>query len=106
MGDRMRTQRQVLNSATETIIDPHELALRKPQPPKDALPTLILLVFAFLFCSLCFWAGWKEAAAYRNCGLRGVVTVGRHCSPAGPRDQGSATPPTQGGRSTAALADP
>jgi hypothetical protein len=102
----MRTHRQVLHSATETIIDPDELALRKPQPPNEALPTLILLVFGILFTSLCFWAGWKEAAAYRNCGIRGVVSVGRHCSTVAPKDQGSAIPQPKSGRSTAALADP
>jgi hypothetical protein len=62
-------------------IDPYEISLRDERLENKRAFKVGLLIFSFAFCALVFWAGWKEAAAYKECGLRGALTVGHSCSP-------------------------
>jgi hypothetical protein len=59
--------------------DPHELSLREDEARDDRALRVGLLIFSAAFCALVFWAGWKEAAAYERCGLKGALTAGRSC---------------------------
>ena len=61
-------------------IDPNEISLREERFEEKAGFKIGLLIFSFAFCGLVFWAGWKEAAAYKECGLPGALTAGRACS--------------------------
>jgi hypothetical protein len=61
-------------------IDPHEISLRDEPFEENRAFKIGVLIFSITFCGLVFWAGWKEAAAYKECGLRGALTVGRACS--------------------------
>ena len=61
-------------------IDPHEISLRDEPFEENRAFKIGVLIFSISFCGLVFWAGWKEAVAYKECGLRGALTVGRACS--------------------------
>jgi hypothetical protein len=61
-------------------IDPHEISLRQERLENGRVFKAGLLIFSVAFCALVFWAGWKEAATYKQCGLRGALTAGQSCS--------------------------
>jgi hypothetical protein len=52
------------------------------------------LIVSVAFCTLVFWAGWKEAALIEKCGLQNAV----HCSPAAARNAGAGPPANQIGK--------
>ena len=60
-------------------IDPHEIHLRQEAVEDKLAFKIWLLILAFAFCALVFWAGWREAAAYKACGLEGALTAGQSC---------------------------
>ena len=53
--------------------------VRDPEIISQRTVTIGMLIFSVTFCALVFWAGWKEAAAYERCGLKGA-SVGGSCS--------------------------
>ena len=53
--------------------------LREPEVVPPRALTIGTLLFAFFFCALVFSAGWREAAAYQRCGLKGVLTAAGSC---------------------------
>lgn len=63
----------------------------EPSQPFLMAGTLIVSV---AFCTLVFWAGWKEAALIEKCGLQNAV----HCSPAAARNAGAGPPANQIGK--------
>jgi hypothetical protein len=69
--------------------------LRDPEVMPQRALTIVTLFLSAVFCALVFWAGWKEAAVYDRCGLKGIVTVGRSCDvvPSTPRLVAPETPP-------------
>ena len=58
-----------------------ELELREEAQDQQHALTIAMLIFSLGFSALVFSAGWKEISAYKECGLHGLLTVGRQCPP-------------------------
>jgi hypothetical protein len=95
--DRRRICLRTFQSGTgaqmlkDNRLEAEEFELRENAPDHQRALTIAMLIFSLGFCALVFSAGWKEISAYEECGLRGVLTVGRPCPPARSLAKGPST---------------